>query len=426
MTTTTHRLPGLVLREHVFETPLHEGPDSPTIEVFGREAVRPDRDGEALPWLVFLQGGPGFGSPRPTTRSGWLEVALRRYRVLLLDQRGTGRSTPVTAARLAAMRDDAARAEYLTHFRADGIVRDCEHIRAALLGPQEPWSILGQSFGGFVSVQYLCAAPHGLREAFITGGLPPLDAHPDAIYDATYARLSAKNAAYFERYPQDRARLREVLRTCRESNVELPTGGRLSPERVQLLGLAFGMSDGFESVHYLLEDAFEQGDRGPLRDTFLRAVTATQPFETHPLFAVLHEAAYCQGFASRWSAQRVRERWPEFDPAHERPSLTGEMIYPWMFEQLPGLRAYAGVAEQLAQRESWPALYDTDALSRNEVPVVAAIYADDMYVERLFSERTAASIRGLRPWLTNAYEHNGLRADPAVLERLMKMMHGEA
>ena len=55
-----------------------------------------------------------------------------------------------------------------------------------------------------------------------------------------------------------------------------------------------------------------------------------------------------------------------------------------------------------------------------------AIYADDMYVERSFSERTAASIRGLRPWLTNAYEHNGLRADAAVLERLMKMMHGEA
>lgn len=424
--TSTRRLPGLVLREHVFEVPLHDGPGSPSLHVFGREAVRPDRDAETLPWLVFLQGGPGFGSPRPTTRSGWLDVALRRYRVLLLDQRGTGLSTPITAATLAALPDDAARAEYLGHFRADGIVRDCEHIRAALLGPQERWSVLGQSFGGFVAVHYLSHAPHGLREAFITGGLPPLRAHPDEIYGATYQRLASKNAAYFERYPEDRDRLREVLRTCRDEDVQLPTGGPLTPERVQLLGLAFGMSDGFEAVHYLLEDAFERGGNGPLRDTFLHALIAAQPFETHPLFAVLHEAAYCQGFASRWSAQRVRAQWPTFDPTHATPSLTGEMIYPCMFEQLPALRPYAGAAELLAQREDWPALYDAAVLAKNEVPTVAAIYADDMYVERSFSEHTAASIGGLRPWLTNAYEHNGLRADAAVLERLMKMMHGEA
>ena len=197
-----HRIPGLILREHVFDVPLHPGANSPRIEVFGREVVRPDRDGDSLPWLVFLQGGPGFGSPRPFGRTGWLKVALERYRVLLLDQRGTGRSTPVTAASLARLPDDASRAEYLSHFRADGIVRDCEHIRDALVGSTERWSLLGQSFGGFVSVCYLSTAPHGLREVFITGGLPPLDAHPDTIYDATYARLQRKNQAYFERYPK--------------------------------------------------------------------------------------------------------------------------------------------------------------------------------------------------------------------------------
>ena len=47
------------------------------------------------------------------------------------------------------------------------------------------------------------------------------------------------------------------------------------------------------------------------------------------------------------------------------------------------------------------------------MPVAAAIYAEDMYVERAFSEETAARIRGLRPWLTNEYEHNALRADGA-------------
>ena len=39
-------------------------------------------------------------------------------------------------------------ADYLTHFRADSIVRDAEAIRLNL--GVEKWSILGQSFGGFV------------------------------------------------------------------------------------------------------------------------------------------------------------------------------------------------------------------------------------------------------------------------------------
>ena len=120
---------------------------------------------------MYLQGGPGFESPRPTGNPrgpAWLDRALEDFRVLLLDQRGTGRSTPVTG-------DE--RAEYLTHFRADNIVRDCELIRAALDSP--PWSVLGQSYGGITTLTYLSFAPEGLREAFITGGVPGIGVHVD-------------------------------------------------------------------------------------------------------------------------------------------------------------------------------------------------------------------------------------------------------
>jgi hypothetical protein len=38
---------------------------------------------------------------------------------------------------------------------------------------------------------------------------------------------------------------------------------------------------------------------------------------------------------------------------------------------------------------------------------------------------TAASIRRLRPWVTNEYEHNGLRADgERVLGRLIDLVKG--
>ena len=83
-------------------------------------------------------------------------------------------------------------------------------------------------------------------------------------------------------------------------------------------------------------------------------------------------------------------------------------------------------ADLLAARV-WPRLYDPDVLAANEVPVAALIYADDPYVERGFSEETAAQIRGARTWLTNEYEHNGLRADSErVLGRLLDLARGRA
>ena len=87
---------GLVLVEHEFDVPLdHDRPDGERIVVFAREVADPD--GRDRPFLVFLQGGPGFEADRPTrhpSAPGWLDRALRDFRVLMLDQRGTGRSTP--------------------------------------------------------------------------------------------------------------------------------------------------------------------------------------------------------------------------------------------------------------------------------------------------------------------------------------------
>ena len=148
----------------------------------------------------------------------------------------------------------------------------------------------------------------------------------------------------------------------------------------------------------------------------------TQSFESHPIFAVLHEMCYTQGSASRWSAQRVRAEFPDTEWAPGRaPSFTGEMIYPWMFDDYRELRPLREVAELLANEERWPRLYDVAQLARNDVPSAAVIYAEDMYVPRALSEETAARIAGMKVWLTNEFEHNGLRASDRVFERLMAM-----
>jgi hypothetical protein len=86
-----------------------------------------------------------------------------------------------------------------------------------------------------------------------------------------------------------------------------------------------------------------------------------------------------------------------------------------------------GVPQGVPPRATPPRLYDADQLARNEVPVAATIYVNDLYVERKFAEETAVAIRGLRPWITNEYEHNGLRADgERILGRLINLVRGMA
>jgi pimeloyl-ACP methyl ester carboxylesterase len=401
------RTPGLVLAEHEFEVPLdHARPDGERITVFAREVADPD--GLDRPYLVFLQGGPGYEAPRPTrhpSSPGWLDRALEDFRVLMLDQRGTGRSTPVGALPGLTPRQQA---EYLVHFRADSIVRDAEHVRRAL--GVERWSVLGQSFGGFCVTCYLSQAPEGLREAFITGGVPPLARGVDDVYRATYARTLERNRRYYARYPEDRER---VLRIG-GLELRLPGGDRLTARRLRQAGALLGMSDGAEQLHHLLE-------LPPDSPAFLHDVEAATAFARNPVYAILHESSYADGGATRWSAERL------LPPDYEAPELlTGEHVYPWMFEDYGALAPLREAAELLARHE-WPRLYDEDVLGANEVPAAAAIYAEDMYVERAFSEETAARIRGLRPWVTNEYEHNGLRADGArILGRLIDLARGRA
>ena len=420
---TSFRHPGTVLTDRFFSVPLdHQRPDGEQIEVFAREVVAAGKADADLPWLLFLQGGPGFGAQRPEGRESWLDRALNDYRVLLLDQRGTGRSSPANRRTLARLAPQA-QADYLGHFRADSIVLDAELIRRELTG--QPWSVLGQSFGGMCTVTYLSFAPHGIREAFIAGGLPGLTVTADDIYRRTYRTVADKNAAHYERYPDDVAQARRVAEYLATRDVRLPDGAPLTVTAFQSAGVMLGQSGGSHALHYLLEDPFAGDD---LSDAFRYAMMNELSFATGPLYALLHEASYAQGCATRWSAQRIRAEFGEFDPqvtGTDPLYFTGEMIYPWMIDADPVLRPLREAADILAERDDWPPLYDPTRLAANEVPVTAAVYYNDMYVDRELSMRTARAVRGLRAWVTSEYEHDGLRvSNGVVLDRLIGMARG--
>ena len=412
--TDGYALGGMLVRDRSVEVPLRWDADTPErLTVFVRELVDPARDGEDLPLLLFLQGGPGGRAPRPTAADGWVGRALRQYRVLLLDQRGTGRSSPVTGRRVAALGD--AGAGYLACFRADSIVADAEHVRAQLYGGRR-WTTLGQSYGGFVTLTYLSRAPHGLDRCLVTGGLPGLHAGPAEVYRRTQPRVAERTRRFYEAFPDDAVRLGAVADLLAATDVRLPDGDRLTVRRLQTLGHGLGTTAGAAELHWLAEDAWAAP--GELSDGFLDAVARRTSYWENPLYCALHESIYALGTgqATGWAAEAVRDE--QFDPARRPLPFTGEMIYPWMFDEIASLRPFGPAARRLAEATDLPPLYDPARLAGNEVPVDAAVYLDDMYVDASLSQQTAAEVGNVRAWVTDAYQHDGLRAAD-VLDRLL-------
>lgn len=414
---------GMDVADHRIEVPLdHSHPEGEKISVFARE-ISTD---STKPWLLFLQGGPGGKSPRPGSLSGWLAEAVKHFRVLLLDQRGTGLSTPANRQTLPLRGDSAAQARYLAHFRADSIVRDAEAFREHLGIDQ--WSTLGQSYGGFCTLTYLSLFPGSLTRCLVTGGLASLDQDAKTVYRATYQRMAERNREYFSWYPQDFDTLHKIYQHLRANDDErLPNGQRVTVPLVQMLGMYLGGNTRVHLLHHIFEEAFVHTPGGPrLSDAFLDALQTQASFASNPLYALMHETIYAQGQATNFAAEEVLPEFPDFTVHADTPLLTGEMIFRWHFSEDPALRPLEEVARILAEHEHFPPLYDLETLAKNTVPVAAAVYHDDVYVDRELSLRTASQVNGLQTWVTDQYHHDGIGDDgPAIFRRLLAMANGE-
>ncbi len=197
-----------------------------------------------------------------------------------------------------------------------------------------------------------------------------------------------------------------------QTDVYLPSGDRLTARRFRTLGHALGMSTGAEEVHYLVERGLDHWAR--------RGIENAEKWDTNPIYHVLHESSYANGLATRWSAHRLRAEFPQFDSI-DTPFLTGEHVYPWQLQDWQSLQPFAEVAHLLSE-EPWPVLYDPQRLAGNTVPCAAAVYTDDPYVERVFSDETAKVVPGLQLWHTDQHDHDALRVDGVlILDQLFSM-----
>ena len=422
-TLAEYTVPGMHITDRSLQVPLNQSqPGGEQLTVFFREVCAPTKRGDDLPLLVYLQGGPGGKSPRPIDTSGWLGVALERYRVVLLDQRGTGRSSPIDHQVLAGRGDAAEQADYLSHFRADAIVADAEAIRTRVYGGKR-WATLGQSFGGFITCSYLSRAPEGLAACYVTGGIPATRPSAAEVYRRTFPRVIARSRAYYRRFPGDIDAVAAIADRLSAGDVRLPDGDLLSVRRFQALGIDFGMGPGLTRLHWLVDEAFAASGR--LSEDFLQQVQIRSSQRGAPLFWSLQESIYgTPGQATGWAAEAEAARHPELS-ADARPLLfTGEMTFRWMFSEIAALRPFADAVELLARRTDWSELYDPDRLASNEVPVAAAVYFDDMFVDSGLQLETLAGVGNSQAWVTNEWEHDGI-GDQRVLRGLLQRVDNE-
>ena len=260
------------------------------------------------------------------------------------------------------------------------------------------------------------------------------DGRPDIGF-FSYA-LTASNHAIL-RFPQHVETVREVVSHLEEKPQTLPSGGKMTARRFLQLGLCLGGGGGIEQMHYLLESPWVgEGESKRLSFDFLVSAEAMSSFETNPMYAVMHESIYCsgKGHSSNWSAGRRLD--PRFD--HKKALANGEPImffgehtFDWMYEDYDKLRGLKDAAMLIGAKKDWGKLYDSAKLKACSVPTAAAMYYDDVYVERLLSEETAAMIGSgpggveTKVWVTNEYQHSGIRDDGyKILDKLLGMVGG--
>ncbi len=237
------------------------------------------------------------------------------------------------------------------------------------------------------------------------------------------------------------------------NKVTLPNGGILSVERFQQLGIEFGRQGGIDIIHQIvIRFVYDLDVYGVPSFYILNKITQQSSFDTNIIYAVLHEAIYCEGhMKSNWSADRLRKteeslKCFNYDlktnsaaDGGEAVYLTGEMIFKSMFDDFTELRPFKEVAEYIAQNDLWSPLYDVNVLKKLTnrhygantedqivVPVVAATYAEDLFVDFNLTAEAAYKIGGIRRWITSEFFHGGLSVDAKrVLSALFALIESE-
>ena len=198
---------------------------------------------------------------------------------------------------------------------------------------------------------YLSIAPEGLREAFITGGLSPIGRPVDDVYAATYGAARREEPRYFARYPDDRARVRDILRRLDDEEVGCPTATG-SPR-----GGSASSGCGWATAPASSTSTTCSSCRSGRRRSCTTSRDGACASARNPIYATLHESSYADGVADPLVGGAPAAR-----RGRGEGYFTAEHVFPWMWEDYGGA-AVAPRRRDLLAEHPWPRLYDADQLA---------------------------------------------------------------
>ncbi|HTR96634.1 MAG TPA: prolyl aminopeptidase [Candidatus Acidoferrales bacterium] len=267
---------------------------SPVHEIYWEESGNPD--GKPA---VFLHGGPGFGTEANHRRF----FDPERYRIVLFDQRGCGKSTPH-----ASLEDNTT-----WH-----LVADIEKLRVAL--GIERWLVFGGSWGSTLALAYAETHPERVTEVVLRGIFLLRKSEIDWFYQrgasAIYADAWEKYVepipeaergdllrAFYRRLTGDDER--ERMRAAKAWSIWEGSTSCLVPNEgliAKTAGDAFALAFARIECHYFVHGAWLEGERELLRNVGrIRHIPATIVQGRYDVVCPMETA---------WALHRA---WPEAD-----------------------------------------------------------------------------------------------------------------
>ncbi len=258
------------------------------------DAAVPDPD-----VVVFLVGGPGQAATREYVMTSRYFQGIRKHHdILLLDQRGTGDSNPLTCPqtektvdkKIDYSQDPQAMQAYLAKCLAEvekkadprfytttDAVADLEAVRQAIGAPK--FDLLGVSYGTRMAQQYAMRHPDAVRSIVLDSAVPNTVAlgqntgvHLDQALRKDFAMCTADKACAkrFGDPWQTLLKLREQLRknphevTVRDPRTYKPVQHMFNVKSLVMVVRMFAYSPHTIALLPLSIDAAAKGDPGPL------------------------------------------------------------------------------------------------------------------------------------------------------------------
>jgi pimeloyl-ACP methyl ester carboxylesterase len=360
--------------------------------------------------LVILAGGPGQSATSLAAFASRLVEVRRTRDVVLIDQRGTGRSAPLACAAFVPDEDAAdaldadpvPRATQCTRELADkgvdvrqyttqAFIADLEAVRVALGYPR--WNLWGGSYGTRVALEYVRRHGDRVRSLVLDGVAPPTLKISIGVWTTREQALDTLVAAC------------ETTPSCRSAHPDL--GGTLERVRAQLA------PDG-QDVRIVDP---RTGEPQTVRLTYAAVLTGLHPLTYVPELAVTLPEILERGASGDWSplfavAQMVVGDLAEQMNIALHYTVTCAEDTPRVQDvdraALKGLRSQSIAERVLSVCDIWPKGTQPPEATQpvgSDVPALLLSGALDPVTPPAYAEEVAKTLRNHRHVIAGGYGH---------------------